>query len=216
MPTKEVKIMRDDYFDHRRCMNVRAETAENGDLIVVGRPVIFNQEYELFRYGGKPVMEVIEAGAFDNTDMADVPLKYNHGDNKGTPARTTSKTERGHLWLTKTETGIEMKANLLPTSGGKDLFMEIEAGTVSQMSWAFTEVKDSGTIEELEDRIVFHVKQVQRVFDVSAVDFGANSNTTIYARRLGELDERTRELTDRQLLAEQKQKIKNKIGEYLK
>lgn len=29
----------------------------------------------------------------------DVPVKYNHGDSRGTPARTTSKTERGRLTI---------------------------------------------------------------------------------------------------------------------
>ena len=91
-------LLRDKYHDYRRLMDVRAEeVGENGDLILCGIPVEFDKPYKLFEYNGKSVYEVIARGAFDGADYADVPLKYNHGDSKGTPARTTSKTERGRL-----------------------------------------------------------------------------------------------------------------------
>ena len=89
-----------------------------------------------------------------------------------------------------------MRANLLPTSGGKDLYMEVEAGTVSQMSWAFIQDRESEVVTETADSITFTVNKVLRVFDVSAVDFGANSETTIYARRKGDLDERAQQLDE--------------------
>jgi phage head maturation protease len=65
------------------------------------------------------------------------------------------------------------------------------------MSWAFTERKDSGRTVEEADKITFYVTKVERVFDVSAVDFGANPQTSIYARRRGDLDERAAELDRR-------------------
>ena len=87
--------------------------------------------------------------------------------------------------------------NLLPTTGGKDLYEEVKAGTVSQMSWAFTEdYSQERTVEEA-DKITFYVRKVLRVFDVSAVDFGANPETSIYARRRGDLDERAATLDER-------------------
>lgn len=84
--------LRDLYHDYRRLMEVRAEEQnENGDLILYGTPVIFGQPYKLFRWNNKDVYEVIECGAFDATDYTDVPVKYNHGDSRGTPARTTQQ-----------------------------------------------------------------------------------------------------------------------------
>ena len=186
------------HHDYRRLMEVRAEdVGESGDLILCGTPVIFDQPYKLFRYGNKDVYEVIEHGAFDEADYADVPVKYNHGDSRGTPARTTSKTERGRLTITVHPDRVDVKMNLLPTSGGKDLYLEVSNGTVSQMSWAFTEERNSERIVEESDRITFYVRKVLRVFDVSAVDFGANPTTSIYARRRGDLDERAAELDER-------------------
>lgn len=83
--------LRDAYRDYRRLVEVRALDTESGDMIIEGTPVIFGQEYKLFRFGDTDVYEVIERDAFNETDMQDVPLKYNHGDSKGTPARTTCK-----------------------------------------------------------------------------------------------------------------------------
>ncbi len=184
--------LRDAYRDYRRLVEVRAEASENGDMIIEGTPVIFGQRYKLFRWGETDIYEVIEREAFNETDMADVPLKYNHGDSKGTPARTTCKGEQGKLTLSLYDDRLEMRANLLPTSGGKDLFLEVKSGTVSQMSWAFTEEPNTTKIVEEKDKkeITFYVKKVARMFDVSAVDFGANPETSIYARRHSDLDER--------------------------
>lgn len=197
-PKTNIPQLRDLYHDYRRLMEVRAEEpTESGDLILRGTPIIFDQPYKLFSYAGKEVYEVIERGAFDEADYSDVPVKYNHGDSRGTPARTTSKTERGRLTIDVLPDRVDVTMNLLPTSGGKDLHLEVSSGTVSQMSWAFTEERNSEKIVEESDKITFYVKKVLRVFDVSVVDFGANPNTSIYARRRGDLDERAAKLDER-------------------
>lgn len=202
--------MRDRYRDYRRLMDVRAEEIpDSGDLVLTGTPIIFDKEYLLFEYNGIQVYEIIRRGAFDNTDYRDVPLKYNHGDAKGTPARTTARTERGRLTISVLDDRVDVRMNLLPTTGGKDLYEEVKAGTVPQMSWAF--IQEDNTEERVEqgNKITFIVNAVKRVFDISAVDFGANSETTIYARRRLDLDERMA------LLDEQDVANKRKIIEIL-
>lgn len=187
--------LRNKYHDYRRLMSVRAEpVGDSGDLVLFGVPIEFDKPYELFEYNGKKVYEIISRGSFDGADYTDVPLKYNHGDSKGTPARTTSKTERGRLTINVLQERVEVRMNLLHTSGGNDLYLEVEAGTVPQMSWAFIQDRESEEMTETADSITFTVRKVLRVFDISAVDFGANSDTTIYARRFGELDERAKQL----------------------
>lgn len=194
--------MRDFYHDYRRVMEVRAEPiSDSGDLLLKGVPVIFDKRYPLFEYAGKKVYEIIKRTAFDGADYADVPLKYNHGDAKGTPARTTSKTERGRLTIRVEQDRVDVEMNLLHTSGGKDLYEEVSAGTVSQMSWAFTQDREQEEIIEQGDEITFVVNKIKRIFDISAVDFGANSETSIYARRLGDLDERAKALDERKCKA---------------
>lgn len=189
--------LRDRYHDYRRLVEVRTEPSDSGELIICGTPIIFDKPYDLgFTYKDKKVYEVVSRGAFVGADYVDVPLKYNHNDSKGTPARTTSKTEVGRLTISVLEDRVDMRANLLPTSGGKDLYMEVQAGTVPQMSWAFIQDRESEVITETADSITFTINKVLRVFDVSAVDFGANSETTIYARRMGDLDERAQQLDE--------------------
>lgn len=198
MDENELLQLRTRYHDYRRLMEVRAEpVGESGDLVICGTPIIFDKAYDLgFEFSGKKVYEIISRGAFDGADYVDVPLKYNHNDCKGTPARTTSKTERGRLTISVLADRVDMRANLLPTSGGKDLYMEVEAGTVPQMSWAFIQDREAEVLTETADSITFTINKVLRVFDISAVDFGANSATTVYARRLGDLDERARQLDE--------------------
>ena len=197
MPNNGITL-RDRYRDYRRLMEVRAEEAPDGAMIVRGTPVIFDKEYKLFTFGDTDVYEIIDKNAFAEADYADVPMKYNHGDAKGTPARTTSKTEQGKLTIEVLEDRVEMSANLLPTSGGKDLFLEVKSGTVQQMSWAFTEDYESEQIIEDKEnhKITFRVMKVKRVFDVSAVDFGANPETSIYARRRSDMDLRAAKLDE--------------------
>lgn len=204
MENKNV-VLRDMYHDYRRPIQFRALDDENGQLIVEGTAVEFDKKYLLFEAYGKKVYEIIKRGAFDTADYADVPLKYNHGDAKGTPARTTAKGEQGKLVIDVTDTGVDIRANLLETTGGKDLYLEIKAGTVPQMSWAFTEDRDAEEVDETDEEITFTVNKVLRVFDVSAVDFGANPNTSIYARRRGEVDDRFKLLLD-----EKKRKLRAK------
>ena len=194
--------MREHYHDYRRMMEVRALPAtETGEMIVEGKFVDLGKKYTLFEYNGIRVSEIIAKGAFDGADYRDVPLKYNHGDNHGTPARTTSRNEQGRMTITIYEDRVEMRANLLPTSGGKDLYLEVAAGTVPQMSWAFVQDQSKEQcIESLDGDIreyCYVVNKIDRVFDVAAVDFGANDNTEIYARRKGELDERVKALDER-------------------
>lgn len=199
----DIVQLRERYHDYRRMMEVRALPVAEGsdDLIVEGKFVDLGKKYTLFEAGKIRVCEIIAKGAFDSADYRDVPLKYNHGDSKGTPARTTSRYERGRMTITVLEDRVEMRANLLPTSGGKDLYMEVEAGTVPQMSWAFVQDESQEEYTELMDgeirEITFIVKKVVRVFDVAAVDFGANDNTSIYARRKGDLDEIVKALDKR-------------------
>lgn len=206
MENKKELELRKLHHDYRRIVEFRAEedAENNGQYVVTGTPVIFDQKYELFEYNGKKVYEIISSGAFENADYRDVPLKYNHNDTRGVPARTTAKSDQGRLYINVLPDRVDMRANLLPTSGGKDLYLEIKSGTVPQMSWAFTEDRTQEEVIETADEITFIVKKVLRVFDVSAVDFGANPNTSIYARRLGELDERTRLLDEQRRIAKAK------------
>lgn len=192
------KNFRQRYHDYRRPMDVRSVQNEEGHLLIEGTFVRFDTPYLLFKWGEFDVYETIDSRAFDGADYRDVPLKYNHGDQRGTPARTTSKNPVGRLDIEVYGDRVDMRANLLPTSGGKDLYLEIEAGTVPQMSWAFTQDLEQREVkrDEQAKRIDIIVRKVERLFDVAAVDFGANPDTSVYARHRGDMDDITSELDE--------------------
>lgn len=59
MPNNGITL-RDRYRDYRRLMEVRAEEAPDGAMIVRGTPVIFDKEYKLFTFGDTDVYTIKE------------------------------------------------------------------------------------------------------------------------------------------------------------
>ena len=65
--------------------------------------------------------EVIAPEALDNTDMSDVPLKYNHEDSHLILARTRN----GSLKFEKDSVGLKMIAELIDTQSNKDIYKSL-------------------------------------------------------------------------------------------
>ena len=88
--------------------SLRALEDENNAMILEGYAIKFNQPTqpkfkELYGY-----TEIISPRALDDTDLSDVPLKYNHSDGKVILARTRG----GTLNLIKDEIGLKIRAIL--------------------------------------------------------------------------------------------------------
>ena len=157
----------------------REEGEDAGKMIIEGYASVFDSETiigsEEFGF-----YERIEKGAFDGADMRDVPLKYNHSDAVPILARTRNKS----LSLSVDEKGLFIRAELLDTQDGADMYKRIKAGLIDKMSFAFT-VKDEAVEfkkgEKCPHRII---KRFDRIFDVSVVDTPAYEDTSIYARSL--------------------------------
>ena len=75
-------------------VSVRAEEDES-KMIVEGYPIVFDKEAYIEGWDGG-FYEKVDRNAFDNADMSDVALKYNHNDNIFIMARTRN----GSLTLT--------------------------------------------------------------------------------------------------------------------
>jgi hypothetical protein len=131
--------------------------------------------YEMFDMFG-PYTETIDAHAFDSTlgSGPDVSFLVNH---RGlTMARTTS----GTLDLSVDERGLLSDAYLNPErSDVKDLVAAIDDGDITEMSFAFQIVRGQWSPDYTEYRIL--EVDLNRG-DVSAVNYGANPNTSIAAR----------------------------------
>ena len=89
-----------------RILNVELRTNDDDDKMVVeGYAVTFNSP------ATHGYTEIISDKALDDTDMSDVPLKYNHEDSHLIMARTRNKS----LELTKDEKGLFIRAELIDT-----------------------------------------------------------------------------------------------------
>jgi HK97 family phage prohead protease len=164
----------------RRDMEVRAVMeADNDTRIVEGYAVRFN-EPAMFMVGDTEYREIIDSSALAKTDMTDVPMKYNHSDSFMIMARTRNKT----LQLIRDENGLKIRAQLADTSDGRDLYELIKRGDVDKMSFAFTVRKD----EYDKKARTRTIQDIDKLYDVSAVDFPAYDTTSISARSFFELE----------------------------
>jgi len=176
-----------------RFADIAPVIAEENEMIVEGRAVVFNTPTVLFKIDGEEYYEVMEPECLDEADMSDVVFRYNHNDQMFAMARTRG----GSLQLTKDEAGLKIQAKLFDISQARDLHTLIKAGAIDKMSFAFTIREESF---DRETR-TWHVRKIDKVFDVAAVDQPAYDATSISARKVLDLErermaalERTQEL----------------------
>lgn len=144
-------------------------TDENDEMIVEGYAAVFEKETDLGW-----CKEVIDRDAFNNCNMSDCVLKYNHNDNCLILARTRNKS----LELLVDSKGLKIKANLIDTTQNRDIYKMIKAGLLDKMSFAFSVKKQEWDYENDIRRIT----EISQLFDVSVVDVPAYEDTEIYAR----------------------------------
>lgn len=190
-----------------RNIEVRALTvSEDDSKIVEGYATTFNAPYTLYSWADYEVREQVDAHAFDEADIGDVIMQYDH------QGRVFARTSNETLRLSIDDHGLKIRADLGGTEIGRQLFEEIKGGYTSKMSFGFTVKADEKLeIKEGEKTIVLRtIKEIGKLYDVSAVSLPANDATSISARSYGEgvIAELTEEHRKAQERARRVQKIK--------
>lgn len=171
-------------------MEVRtAETEEASDnrKMVTGYASTFNEPYTLYENDDWRFNEVVDARAFDNTDMSDVIMQYDH------EGRVFARMSNNTLTVAPDERGLLIEADLGGTELGRQLFEEIRGGYTNKMSFGFTvdgeEILDTKDVDG-KDLTVRTITSVRKLYDVSAVSLPANDATSISVRSLtdGEIE----------------------------
>lgn len=179
---------------------IETRTDDDGGLFVEGYATTFNHRYTLYSFDNYVVDEEVAPDAFDNTDMGDVIMQFDHSGR--VMARTRNKT----LELTVDPHGLHVRARLDGTEIGTQLYEEIKGGYVDRMSMGFVVGKDSRTYEEDHDNGKEYVHRrilaISKLYDVSAVSIPANDATEISARKFG--DGAIADLKAERLAAEQR------------
>lgn len=202
MIPKTIQNKLDEGRQYRRVVGI----ALDDEMVVEGYASTFNEPYELYRDGEYVVYEQIDARAFDDTDMSDVIMQYNH------EGRVFARTSNRTLTLTPDEKGLRIRADLGGTEIGRQLYEEIKGGYTDKMSFGFRVGEDKREITETADNITVMrtITKIEKLYDVSAVSLPANDATSISARSSGEgvIAEVKQELLAREARERQKQKIR--------
>ena len=175
-----------------RDMTMEIRTAENEEApeerkVVTGYASTFNEPYTLYENDDWRFNEVVDARAFDNTDMSDVIMQYDH------EGRVFARMSNNTLTVIPDERGLLIEADLGGTELGRQLFEEIRGGYTNKMSFGFTvdgeEVRDMKDADG-KDLTVRTITSVRKLYDVSAVSLPANDATSISVRTLtdGEIE----------------------------
>ena len=154
-------------------MEVRTDGAQDAQT-VEGYATTFGEPYLLYEYGFEDgtyrVMEQVDPHAFDNCDMNDVIMQYDH---------------EGRVFVTADLSGTEI---------GRQLYTEIKGGYTDKMSFGFVVAEDKREVtRDLENHITTvnrTITKIKKLYDVSAVSLPANDATSISARKFldGEIE----------------------------
>ena len=175
-------------FDKREYRKIDAalmevRKAEDGGMIVEGYATTYNQPYELWRDKEVTVNEQVDPAAFNETDMRDVIMQYDH------EGPVFARISNGTLTLESDEHGLKVTANLGGTERGRQLFEEIQGGYTNKMSFGFTVTADKQIKTKDADghiTILRTITKIGKLYDVSAVSLPANDATEISARTIGD------------------------------
>ena len=187
MPNEIDDLLQRKLADGREFRDMEVRALDEGDpegYVVEGYASTFNQPYLLYSEPGYRVDEQIDARAFDDADMSDVILQYNH------EGRVFARTSNGTLSIFPDEHGLKIRALLGGTEIGRQLYQEIRGGYTTKMSFGFKVDADERVVNEDKEthdvEIMRTITKVAKLFDVSAVSLPANPATTIAARTYGE------------------------------
>ena len=145
---------------------------DKGEMRIEGVPIVFNQPTEMYEIDGLKFYEVIDNRALDQAKMDDVVLNVNH------EGIARAKTKNKTLNIQVRNDDVFIDADLSKNASGRELYESIQNGFYDKMSFAFTVAETSYDKETRTRKIL----KIDRLYDVSAVDFPAYNQTTIYAR----------------------------------
>ena len=196
-------------------MEIR-EPEEGADqkMIVEGYASTFDEPYKLYSGEGWELWETVDRSAFDDTDMSDVIMQYDH------EGRVFARTRNNTLSVEPDEKGLFISADLGGTEIGRELYEEISGGYTDRMSFGFTVTGDMEEREQNDAGVWIytrHITSVGKLFDVSAVSIPANDGTSISAdavtRSIDDLRDGVIERIQAERLEEEKAKLEQRRAE---
>lgn len=179
-----------------RHTELRTQQTANDEMVVEGRPVVFNEPTEINDPMGG-YTEVIKRNALDGVDLTDTRLLYNH-DFSRIPLAKAPKTME--LWLD--DKGLNMRATLPDTEEGRSVYTAVQSGRLDGMSFSFTTDRD-GSHFNVEKR-TRTISRINKVYECSIVPFPAYQTASVEARnQMQEAEQQEQAKKDIKIMANQ-------------
>ena len=146
---------------------------------VSGYPIVFGQKVNI----GGLFYEIIDRDALAGADLTDVLFFVNHDEQKIPLARSRRNNGNSTMTLRVEEQGLNFDANLDIDNNNeaRALYSSIKRGDIDGMSFKFR-ISDQKW-EDLDTKMPTRtILKIGKVFEISAVNNPAYSNTSISAR----------------------------------
>lgn len=151
----------------------KRENEPDDSMILEGRAVVFNSPEVMFTdEDGIEYKEQVDRDAFKDAQMSDVILNMNH------EGQALARTRNNTLQLELSEDGLEVTADMSKSRASRDAYEAVQNGLLDRMSFAFTVAEDEYDAKTHTRTI----RKIDRLFDVSLVNFPAYEATSVSAR----------------------------------
>lgn len=183
-----------------RALDPEEGEPESEEKRVTGYASTFNEPYTLYEDDWIIYREQVSPDAFDNADMSDVIMQYDH------QGRVFARISNGTLDVSTDDKGLLIDAELGGTELGRQLFEEIRGGYTDKMSFGFTVATDEELKTDAEDGrkdILRTITGIAKLYDVSAVSIPANDGTSIGVSTRSRIDGAIEEVRAERLAAEE-------------
>ena len=162
---------------------VRASVDETHGHTLTGQPIVYNERTNLGWYD-----EIIADGALAEADLRDVRFLVNHNTDMIPLARSRNNNANSTMQMEVIEgKGMTIRVDLDTENNAdaRSLYSAVERGDISGMSFMFR--VDGESWDDIEsEHPTRTVKNISKVFEVSAVTFPAYEATSIQARGLAD------------------------------
>lgn len=156
-----------------RSFELKEKQEADDSMILEGRAVVFNSPEVMFTdEDGIEYKEQVDRDAFKDAQMSDVILNMNH------EGQALARTRNNTLQLELSEDGLEVTADMSKSRASRDAYEAVQNGLLDRMSFAFTVAEDEYDAKTHTRTI----RKIDRLFDVSLVNFPAYEATSVSAR----------------------------------
>ena len=161
--------VKDEQREYRIFQPFTPQKTEKGSGFTVSGYASTYEPYTLFTLDGVDYREQVMPGAFDTADISDTIFQYDHA------GYVYARTKNGTLTVKPDEKGLYIEADLSKTTHSREIYEDIAAGNVDQMSFAFVVDRDHYD----PDTHTRYIDSFKKIYDVSAVSIPANPDTSI-------------------------------------